>query len=364
MLDPIVFDVRRLSHIRRNILGRQSKSEGAGLRVGSSVFDPGFTLVELLVVIAIIGILVALLLPAIQAARDAARRSQCSNNLRQIGVAVLNFENTNKRLPQGSRTSKIAILGPYFTTWTIDILPYLEEQGLYDIWDPTVELEHANNKELRETFISTYLCPSDPGLTARGIPETGPGGEETNANLEYAPGSYRAMSGYSLGSQGEEYWDNPLCATFLMTQKMPFQWRGPMHTGSVEASAVQRKLMPVKLKQITDGLSRTMLVGESYSITRPGRHTFWAYAYTSYNQSSAFPESRTLIPDVDQCQTLGGGGQQFTCYRGWGSLHAGGVLQFVFVDGSVHPVSADVDMTLFVAAATIANEETETLSSD
>jgi prepilin-type N-terminal cleavage/methylation domain-containing protein/prepilin-type processing-associated H-X9-DG protein len=320
----------------------------------------GFTLVELLVVIAIIGILVALLLPAIQAARDAARRSQCSNNLKQIGLAVQNFENSRKRLPQGSQSEKVALNGKYFTTWTIDILPYMEEPGLYDLWDPTVELEHANNQRLRETFVSSYMCPSDEGLETLIIPETGPGGIELNANLSYAPGSYRAMSGYSLGEQGEHYWDNPLNSTFINATKLPLNWRGPLHTGAKDVTTVQRKLHPVKLRQIIDGLSKTTLAGEYHTVTRPARHTLWAYAYTSYNQSSAFAESRTLIPDLDKCESIGGGGVH-TCLRGWGSLHGGNVIQFAFADGSVHPISPDVDMRLFVAAATIANGDVDNL---
>jgi type II secretory pathway pseudopilin PulG len=319
--------------------------------------------VELLVVIAIIGILVALLLPAIQAARDAARRAQCGNNLRQIGLAVLNFESTKKTLPQGSMTTKVNLPGPYLTTWTIDILPYMEEQQVYDLWDRSVELEHANNKELRETFVATYLCPNDDRKTELIIPETGPGGAEIGANFEYAPGSYRAMSGYSLGEVGEHYWDNPLNCSFINSMKLPLPWRGPMHTGAREVTSVQRKLLPVKIRQMTDGLSRTLLVGEHHSITRPGRHTLWAYAYTSYNQSSAFPESRTLIPDLSQCEAIGGGGVH-TCLRGWGSLHAGGSIQFAFSDGSVRPIHSNIDMTLFVAAATIANGEAESLASN
>jgi prepilin-type N-terminal cleavage/methylation domain-containing protein len=324
---------------------------------------PGFTLVELLVVIAIIGILVALLLPAIQAAREAARRSQCSNNLKQIGLAVLNYETSRKSLPQGSLAARVDREGPYYTTWSVDILPYLEEQNLYDIWDSSVPLEHANNKKLRETFLPAYMCPSDINMEALIVPETGPGGSEYGASYGYAPGSYRAMSGYSLGENGDLYWDNPLNATFLNAKKMPLEWRGPMHTGSREVTSVQRKLNPVKLQQITDGISRTMLAGEYHTLTRKGRHTLWPYAYSGYNQSGAFAESRTLIPDLDQCEAIGGGGA-FTCLRAWGSLHAGGVIQFALVDGSVRPVIQEIDMQLFVAAATIANGETQSLSSN
>ena len=92
----------------------------------------GFTLVELLVVIAIIGILVALLLPAVQAAREAARRTQCTNNLKQLGLAVHNYENTNKELPPGGLTPTG---GSYGHSWWVRILPYIEQGNVYDKFD-------------------------------------------------------------------------------------------------------------------------------------------------------------------------------------------------------------------------------------
>src|SRR4051794_21681889 len=94
----------------------------------------GFTLVELLVVIAIIGILVALLLPAIQAAREAARRSQCQNHLKQLGLACLNYESAKKRLPQGFISQPSGVEA---WAWSTFILPYIEEQALYDRLSPS-----------------------------------------------------------------------------------------------------------------------------------------------------------------------------------------------------------------------------------
>jgi prepilin-type N-terminal cleavage/methylation domain-containing protein len=123
-----------------------------------------FTLVELLVVIAIIGVLVALLLPAIQAAREAARRSQCQNNLKQIGLGILNYESSKKHFPPGQfkpiGLSKAEALG-----WSVWQLPYIEQQAIFDRFDFTFNVAaHPNNRlDLSgpsNAVISTYLCPS------------------------------------------------------------------------------------------------------------------------------------------------------------------------------------------------------------
>ncbi len=115
----------------------------------------GFTLVELLVVIAIIGILVGLLLPAVQAAREAARRMQCSNNLKQLGLALHNYESSNKRMPSGrAPTSGISTFGA--------LLPYMEQTNAYQLIDFNVSSTHVNNTAALAVNIPTLLCPSDP----------------------------------------------------------------------------------------------------------------------------------------------------------------------------------------------------------
>lgn len=114
----------------------------------------GFTLVELLVVIAIIGILVGLLLPAVQSAREAARRMQCGNNLKQLGLAIHNYESANKRLPSGRSPSGLSIHA--------QLLPYLEQNNVYNLVDFNVAWNHANNTTARALDIPTLTCPSDP----------------------------------------------------------------------------------------------------------------------------------------------------------------------------------------------------------
>ncbi len=316
----------------------------------------GFTLVELLVVIAIIGILVALLLPAIQAAREAARRSQCSNNLKQIGLAVLNFESTNKRFPAGSTTKGAAISGPYWSTWTIDILPFMEETALHDLWDPKIVLENPGNRTIKQSRVVSYLCPTDEETGVLGVPESGLADSLLPPNNLYHPGSYRANSGTGTGQSCNGYWDSPSgIAGILSDPKAGINTRGPVYT----VDLLTGKVKPIKLSQVTDGSSKSRLAGEYMTRTHPRRRTFWAYAYTSYNQSSGIPESRTLIPDYDRCSTLPGAvGCQDNCKRAWGSFHSGGVFMNAFCDGAVRPISEDVDIDVFLAACTIHGQET------
>jgi prepilin-type N-terminal cleavage/methylation domain-containing protein len=308
----------------------------------------GFTLVELLVVIAIIGVLVALLLPAVQAAREAARRSQCGNQLKQISLGVLNFESAKGRFPAGASYNGRNIDSPQLSTWTVDILPYAEQAAVHRLWNPKVDFAATSNKPLRETYVPLYICPSDEGTTQLYQPESGSG-----ENVFWAPGSYRAMSGWSPGQSGDTFWDNMLAQSNAYEAALPSWTRGPLHAVGVATHPLlqpQRKFGPVEIKQITDGTTNTVLVGEYYTISKPDpanertRRTLWAYAYTSYNQSSAMPESRTLMPDYLRCVQIPGAGDH-NCKRAWGSLHAGNIILFAYCDGSVAAISQDIDVT-------------------
>jgi prepilin-type N-terminal cleavage/methylation domain-containing protein len=130
----------------------------------------GFTLVELLVVIAIIGVLVALLLPAVQSAREAARRVQCSNNLKQIGLGMHNFHDARKFLPPGGITGTASTPAHHSLrlptrvdhSWTVFLLPFIEQQAIYELYDMRRDWRAPQNRTARETRLATWTCPSTP----------------------------------------------------------------------------------------------------------------------------------------------------------------------------------------------------------
>ncbi|WP_373652242.1 DUF1559 domain-containing protein [Schlesneria sp. DSM 10557] len=127
----------------------------------------GFTLIELLVVIAIIAVLIALLLPAVQQAREAARRTQCKNNMMQIGLALTNYMMAHDVLPPGTQNDSGPIMskenGGYHMSWMTQILPYIEQQNVYGHIDFTKSVYDPANVPVRQQRISTFICPSDPG---------------------------------------------------------------------------------------------------------------------------------------------------------------------------------------------------------
>lgn len=298
----------------------------------------GFTLIELLVVIAIIAILIALLLPAVQQAREAARRSSCKNNLKQIGLALHNYHDTSGSFPPGGITLGNCCSTQSGITWTISILPQLDNAPLFEEYNPNIFNEDPGNAFVREQFLPVYICPSDVNTETLDNPASGPG-----SGLDYAPGSYRAVSGRTDRNQ---WWDAH------NHSDLPRGWRGVLHSVGTLRKTVE------DMSEIQDGTSNTIMVGEFHTSTENRRRTFWAYTYTSFNQSTVCPEcgSRTLVPDFDECVDIGGTGGSNACKRGWGSMHSGGV-QYLLADGSVRFVSENINMNTLGALATIFGEE-------
>jgi prepilin-type N-terminal cleavage/methylation domain-containing protein len=191
----------------------------------------GFTLIELLVVIAIIAILIALLLPAVQQAREAARRTQCKNNMKQIGLALHNYESTHQRLPQGTFLGGVAAAGTISnSTGPIPhMLPYFEQTAMYTLFDFNVEVNtHVNNQAARQQKLPVLECPSQAAIQ-----------EFVIAGTQCPGGCGRSNYQPSLGNNANY---NPISAG---NQKGPFA-RG----------------YGAKFRDFTDGMSNTGLFGE------------------------------------------------------------------------------------------------------
>ncbi len=327
----------------------------------------GFTLIELLVVIAIIAILIALLVPAVQKVREAAARTQCYNNLKQIALAVFNYEGVNKKFPAAAMYRQGTIAPwvgkfDYYETWTISILPYLEQGNLANVNNPLQPnaATTPNMNTLRQTLVPVYNCPADPTPFNLVIPATGPGGQSGLPRSLCMASNYRAVTGTTFGGKsgnsqfgGDANWDDAgnNQVTWLMGWNSGF--RGIMYSVHARDAGSQERIA-----SITDGTSNTLMIGEYATKTQFDRRSFWAWAYTSYNQSGiTIGQSRTLIPDFQLCSATAPGGTN-QCKRAWGSFHAGGILNFALGDGSVRSISTSIDVnTVLPALGSIAGGE-------
>ncbi|HTU25406.1 MAG TPA: DUF1559 domain-containing protein, partial [Pirellulales bacterium] len=229
--------------------------------------------------------------------------------------------------------------------WLILLLPFVDQQPLYDTYDFHTFNESAANVGVQQGAVATYACPSDQYTNQLTIPAAGPAGA---LSLPYMPGSYRAMCGRSDGTVFLDNGSHPL-------NNYSPSWRGPIHTTGVSNLGAEQ------IASIIDGTSNTLMAGESTTMggtssTNVYYRTFWAYSYASGSLSSATAQARTLLPDYGTCQADGGVGGGAPCLRNWGSLHPGG-FSFVFCDGAVRFLAAEIDLTLFGNMSTIAGLE-------
>jgi len=301
----------------------------------------GFTLVELMVVIAIIGVLVALLLPAVQAAREAARRTHCTNNMKQLALGVINYESAKRMFPPGGITPGSCCNTNSFTNWAIETLPYIEHQSLYDQYSqrPT-PVEDPVNQTVLQTKVAPHACPSDPNTDSIGNPSRGP-----NATLhQYRLSSYKGISGRVVsGYQG------------VFTGPSGTNKGDPIDRG-VLTTTEYHGWQPTRVKQITDGLSKTWMLGESNSSYKHTRHTMWGYTYGSFNKAEIYTTQPTFFDGFDECAVVANGGNETHCARTWSSQHGPG-MHFATCDGAVTFVTTDIDLTVFSDLATIAGGE-------
>lgn len=308
----------------------------------SSAKRSGFTLVELLVVIAIIAMLVTLLLPAVQSAREAARRTQCKNNLKNLGLALLNYESAigifppavqfdEGQLPQSSDLFR--------ENWVISILPYIEEQGVYDSFDLTLPISRPENKLGRSTPLQVMLCPTDSGS------------ERPFSGTSNTEGGSWARSNYAANGVNERI-DQAHMAWSDSTK------RGVMGVGQA-----------VKLKQVIDGTSKTLAVAEiRIGLTDKDRRGTWAMGtagasalfWHGYGGDDNGPNAANdSSDDIEGCSTVTKQmtldtmrREKMTCWEPCPSYqatarsqHDPGGVQAVFLDGSVHWIDDAINTT-------------------
>ncbi len=346
----------------------------------------GFTLVELLVVIAIIGILVALLLPAVQAAREAARRNQCSNNLKQNALAVLNFESTRGKLPPG------AYLGEG-SSWSAFILPFIEEATVFGTlkigeddngnfqWGSPGGAEYSDatklgpqfrNIQLVETVISSYRCPS----TA--LPEHIRNVSADNyLVMRRVPASYLGVASGLAKSQHPAFW--------LRVKRNPPQQ--PLWEGAdgvlVGIHHKEDKFGQIPLRKVLDGTSKTVLMGEAVSdfetleelsmspeAVEGSRKDHWHGGsddidtaigggfsdISEFLGSTAVPINlqRTPRENQDICRSPSAAACQ-ALQLSFGSSHPG-IVQMAYVDGHVEAVQESMDAQAWSDVGTRASQ--------
>lgn len=303
-----------------------------------------FTLIELLVVIAIIAILIALLLPAVQQAREAARRSQCKNNMKQIGLALHNYHEAHDVLPPGSivyyNGSKYNGHG---WTWHASILPYLDQAPLYNqIQGPDSSgmgsesggVSDPKQQLAGQTVLSVFWCPSQPDVT-KGAQKNG-----------YSPSNYNGNMGTLIGSAG----DNCYSGSVDTPQEMAATG------GCMGGDGIFFISSAVGFRDIKDGLSNTIMVSEVIDSGGDadmlgGGGSDRKHCFSNGADSNPPTEMTEYLIAAESNDPINSYGEEAA-----GSYHVGGA-HFVLCDGSVRFLSENISMTIYRALSTRAKRE-------
>ena len=296
----------------------------------------GFTIIELLVVIAIIAVLVSLLLPAVQQAREAARRTACKNNLKQLALAMHNYESTYQVFPPGY----IHRFGPIGSpeelanhaglAWGAMLLPNLDQASLFAEFDSRVPIWDSVNLEPREVFLQVFLCPSDTYSEGTFVVRD----DSVDPVEQYAGASYAANWGPS--------------DALVNLDDTPLQSQGVFYRNS-----------STRVRDISDGLSNTLAIGERTNGPIPRGTTGGGHAVFETAWPAAVREITDYTDDhghmvlfETQFRPNQPGGDD----KGLSAPHAG-MAQFAYCDGSVHALSENIDAGVYNALGTRAGGE-------
>jgi prepilin-type N-terminal cleavage/methylation domain-containing protein/prepilin-type processing-associated H-X9-DG protein len=330
----------------------------------------GFTLIELLVVIAIIAVLIGLLLPAVQKIREAANRMSCGNNLKQIGLAVMNFHDVQGRFPTGGGDWKQGISyttqdgttpqGTHLQTagWLYQILPYIEQGNAYNVSDMTA----ANKENFKSPFPETIWCVNVSDSLPVGPARRNP------IKTYYCPSRRASRLYYNSTSKSALTSLTDYCATVpgrvpLRAQELPDQtfWGDngrfngviyPILVGRLQDNNARYRNVPCKIADVTDGTSNTMLSGDKWVPTNEYAGSHWAddtgpMAGWDPDIARSTVSNPTFCKNPTRDIPLPSSDPKWTnCGYVFGGAHPSGI-NAVFVDGSVHHIKYGVDANVF-----------------
>jgi len=305
----------------------------------------GFTLIELLVVIAIIAILIALLVPAVQKVRESAARTQCQNNMKQIGLAMLNFESTYKAFPPGAlRSPASGTVGPLYKkfgvtangvkhSWAVFILPYMEQNAVHKQYSFNADCTAAVNQTARESSIALFLCPSAPGGSPRYLDKT-----VGTATVRFAGADYAPNNAYSRTLESAGLVD--------------------IAANALARTGILRVNVTYSIPEITDGTSNTFLISEDAG--RPDRYQAGSLITPQGQVDGGWADhnSEYITHGYDAAGSVTPGPCHTNCTNNNEvyAFHTGGA-NHVFADGSVRFITQDMDIRNFVKFITRSGNE-------